>query len=206
MKPIKVLIADDHYVIRTGLTTILEIDPEIVLVGEAEDGADAVRKALQLRPDVVVMDLLMPVMDGIAAMQRLAEKLPSAKVLILTTSSVSEDIDAVLRAGARGVILKSSSDTDLAAVIKAVAAGERYIPSEVKKLIAEDPPVRPLTDRQSEILHYITRGLSNRDIANLLGIRFDSVKEHLNAIFTKLGATTRSEAVAIAMRKHLLKV
>lgn len=206
MDEIKVLIADDHAIVRMGLVALLESDEAIRVVGEAEDGGIAVRKAIKLKPGIVIMDILMPEMDGIDATRQIKEKLPETKVLILTTSTVSDDLARVLEAGADGIVTKSTANTKLLAAIHAVASGRRVVPPKIAELIANDPPVKPLTDRQLDILASITRGLSNADIAKQLCIREDSVREHLDAIYTKLNAANRSEAIGIALRKHLLKI
>ena len=203
MDKIRVLIADDHAIVRIGLVALLETDGDIEVVGEADDGAEAVRKALKLKPDVVVMDLMMPVLDGIAATRELQEKLPSAKVLALTTSSVSDDLQRALDAGAAGVVTKSSVGTRLLSAIKSVAVGKKTVAPEVSRLLSSDPPAQPLTPRQAEVLGFLVRGLTNADIARQLGISVERVKDHLNAIFAKIGAANRVEAVAIALRKHL---
>ena len=206
MDEIKVLIADDHAIVRMGLVALLESDEAIRVVGEAEDGGIAVRKAIKLKPSIVIMDILMPEMDGIDATRQIKEKLPETKVLILTTSTVSDDLARVLEAGADGIVTKSTANTKLLAAIHAVASGKRVVPPKIAELIANDPPAKPLTDRQLNILDSITRGLSNADIAKQLCIRVDSVREHLDAIYTKLNAANRSEAIGIALRKHLLKI
>ncbi len=206
MKKIRTLIADDHAIVRMGLSALLEAEPDIEIVGEAEDGAEAVKMASRLRPDVVVMDLMMPVLDGIAATERIHAELPDTKVLILTTSASSDDLARALSVGADGAVLKSSANVKLIAAIRTVANGKRCVSSEVAEMIRKDPPILDLTDRQREILGFITKGLTNQDIARLLGIREDSVKEHLYKVFTKIGAANRAEAVAIALRKHLLKI
>lgn len=206
MDEIKVLIADDHAIVRMGLVALLGADDGIRVIGEADDGGIAVRKALKLKPDIVVMDILMPDTDGIAATRQIKDALPETKVLILTTSTVSDDLARALQAGADGIVTKATANTKLLGAIHSVAKGKRVIPPAVSELIAEDPPVKPLTDRQREVLGFITRGLSNADIAKQLSIREDSVREHLDAIYAKLGAANRPEAVAIALRKHLLKI
>lgn len=206
MDKIKVLIADDHAIVRMGLVALIGCEDGMEVVGEADGGAAAVRKALKLRPDVVVMDLMMPDMSGIEATRELCEKLPEAKVLVLTTSAVSDDLARVIEAGARGVVFKSAANTRLLAAIRAVASGKTAVAPEVAEQISKAPPAQKLTDRQIEIFASITRGLSNADIARQLGISPNSVKDHVNAIFTKIGASTRAEAVAIALRKNLLKI
>ena len=206
MDRIRVLIADDHAIVRMGLVALLESDDALEVVGEADDGAVAVRLTLKLKPDVVVMDLMMPEMDGIDATREIKAQSPGTKVLILTTSAVSDDLAHALEAGADGALTKATANAKLLTAIRTVADGRRVIAPEITKRIEQDPPAPELTDRQRTILGSITRGLTNADIARQLGIREDSVKEHLNTIFAKIGAANRAEAVAIALRKRLLKI
>lgn len=203
---IKVLIADDHAVVRMGLSALLSAEDDIDVVGEVKNGEEAVRDALRLMPDVVVMDLVMPKKDGVAATAELREKLPSARVLILTSYSTSDGIAHAIEAGAVGALMKSAENESLINAIRAVHAGKRVITAVVKRLMAEDPPVPKLSPRQLEILASITRGLSNDDIAKQLGIGKASIKTHVLALFQKLGAANRAEAVAITLRKQLLKI
>ena len=205
MSEIKVLIADDHAIVRTGLAALLETKPGISVVGEAADGAAAVKKALRLRPDVVIMDLMMPVKDGVEATREIHEKLPESRVLILTTSTAADLITRAIEFGATGVITKSGANDQLVQAIRSVAAGKRTLSPEVSRLIAEETRLPELTERQLDILHSITRGLSNAEIARQFDIAEITVKNHLTAIFSKLGAANRSEAVAIALRHQLLK-
>ncbi len=205
MQPIKVLLADDHAIVRMGLASLLGTKNDIEVVGEAEDGEAAVRKVLKLAPDVVIMDLMMPKMDGVEATAEIHRRLPDVKIMVLTSYGASDGIAHALSAGATGALMKSTEFSEFVTAIRRVAAGERVIAPEIARQLAEDPPVPELTPRQAEILQSITRGLTNADIAKQLGIREDSVKEHVNAIFAKLGAANRSEAVAITLRKHLLK-
>jgi len=202
---IKVLIADDHAIVRKGLASLLGTKKGIDVVGEAEDGEETVQKAVKLAPDVIIMDLMMPKKDGVAATLEIHRLLPETKIMILTSYGTSDGIAHALNAGASGALMKSTEFAEFVSAIHAIAAGERVVAPEIERQLAEDPPVPDLTPRQSEILHSITRGLTNADIARQLGIREDSVKEHINAIFVKLGASNRSEAITIAMRKHLLK-
>ena len=207
MDKIKVLIADDHAIVRMGLSALLETKPDIEVVGEATNGDLAVKKTLKLKPDIVIMDLLMPGLDGITATKVLHEQAPDVKVLVLTTSTVSDDLSRALQNGAAGIVIKSSSNGTLVQAIRDVASGRRYLPKEVEKLISLEPPVsRDLSDRQMQIIRLVAQGQSTYAIAQDLGLSEIMVKKHLSAVFRKLGAANRSEAVAIALRKHLLKI
>ena len=206
MKKISILIADDHAVVRTGLAALLATESDFSVVGQARNGEEAVREARRLKPDIVLMDLVMPKMSGAAATEQLTAELPETHVVILTSFGATEGIERALRAGATGALMKTDSDTTLVKTIRRVAAGERVVSGEIQKLIKSDPPLPELTPRQREILESLTRGLTNKDIASELGIRQDGVDRHVNGILTKIGAANRTEAVAIALRKQLLKV
>ncbi|MBP3406779.1 MAG: response regulator transcription factor [Kiritimatiellae bacterium] len=203
---IRVLIADDHTIVRIGLRTLLGAEKDIEVVGEAKNGEMAVKEALRLRPDVVIMDLVMPKMDGAEATAVLHEKLPETKVIILTTFGSSDGIAHAIESGAAGALMKTADDAALISTIRSVAGGKTVISPDIKRLLAEDPPIPVLTTRQAEVLQSMMRGLTNRDIAKQLGIRQDGVNEHVAAILAKIGAANRTEAVAIALRKHLLKL
>ena len=205
MNKIKVLLIDDHAIMRNGLASLLRTRREIEVVGDAGDGESGIRRALRLRPDVIIMDLMMPGMDGTEATRRLLERLPETRVLIFTTFGTADGIGHALEAGASGAILKNIELPELVAAIKTVASGGRALSPEIEQILNENPPLPELSARQTEILHSITRGLSNDDIARQLGISVPMVKEHVNATFAKLGAANRAEAVAIALRKYLLK-
>ena len=205
MDKITVLIADDHAIMRMGLIALFESDNQIEVVGEAKNGEIAIKQALKLKPDIVVMDLLMPVVDGIAATKAICDKLPDTKVLVLTTSTVSDDLNRALANGASGVVIKSENYDTFLQAIKDVHAGKRYIPADVAELIAQDPPAKALTERQLAILTSTARGLSNDEIARQFDISKAMVKKYLKATYQKLDAANRSEAIAIAQRKHLLK-
>ena len=206
MTPIRVLIVDDHAILRMGLASLLASKSEIEVVGDASDGPSGIRKALKLKPDVVIMDLMMPGMDGIEATKELLAKAPESKILILTTFGTSNGINNALEAGAMGAVIKNCDFSELADAIRAVASGKRYVAADVERILVADPPVAALSPRQTEILQSIVRGLSNPDIAKQLGISVDMVKEHVESLFQKIGAANRTEAVAIAFRKHLLKM
>jgi len=206
MTPIRVLIVDDHAILRMGLASLLSSKCEIEVAGDASDGPSGIRKALKLKPDVVIMDLMMPGMDGIEATKELLAKAPESKILILTTFGTSNGINDALEAGAMGAVMKNCDFSELADAIRAVASGKRYVAADVERILSADPPVAALSPRQTEILQSIVRGLSNPEIAKQLGISVDMVKEHVESLFQKIGAANRTEAVAIAFRKHLLKM
>ena len=207
VKPkIKILIADDHAIVRIGLSALLKTESDLSVVGVAKDGEEAVAEALRLNPDVIVMDLMMPKKNGVEATAEIHERLPDTKIIILTTFAASDGIKHALDAGATGAVMKTAEDAELVSIIRAVAAGDTVISDEIQQLLTEDPPAEDLTPRQLEILESVTRGFTNADIAKQFGIREQSVKEHISTILAKIGAANRSEAVAITMRKHLLKI
>ena len=203
---IKILIADDHTVVRTGLKTILNLQKGFKVVGEAIDGEDAVAAVKKLRPDVVIMDLMMPVMDGAQATEAIIRDHPETRIVILTTYTSSGDIARALSAGVLCALAKTANNAELVAAIRSAVRGEKYISPEIAQTLEDEPPTRELTAKQLDILHGITRGLTNEDIASQLGISPNSVKKQLKSIFAKLGVANRAEAASIALRKHLLKI
>ena len=160
--------------------------------------------AVETQPDVVIMDLLMPEMDGVEATVELLRQLPAAKVLVLTSFGEADGVAHALESGAAGAITKTAEDAELVSVVRRVAAGGEYVSPEIKKMLHDNPPVPKLTPRQREILGYLVKGLTNRDIATLLSIREDTVEEHVNLLLAKINATNRTEAVSIALRKQLV--
>ena len=205
MKKTSVLLVDDHSVVRMGLAAIINIEKDLKVCGEAESGAEAVKLAREMRPDVVVMDFMMPGMDGAEATEAVLRASPESKVLVLTTYGASVDIARALKSGATGAVTKNLSNDELADAIRATARGERMLSAEIESSLAEAESDNGLTARQREVLDSITRGLSNDDIAGMLGISKVRVKQHLAALYQKLGAANRAEAVAIALRRQLLK-
>ena len=206
MKPVSVLLVDDHALIRRGLTDLIRYESDLNVAGEASNGQEAVEAARKLNPDVIVMDLMMPEMDGVEATRRIKAERPDSRILILTTFGTSADVARAMAAGASGAMMKDAETDDQLAAIRAVAAGGKAFSPGIEKALNELQPTPDLTDRQLLILESVTRGLTNRDIATMLGISADAVKQHLAAIFSKLGAANRSEAISIALRKHLLKL
>lgn len=205
MKKTSIMIVDDHKIVRMGLKSLIAAESDLDVVGEAEDGTIALKQALKLKPDIVIMDLVMPKKDGVATTQELHEKLPETKVLVLTSYSTTDTIAAALAAGACGAVMKSSDDNDLLAAIRTIAAGRTFISPEVKGLLAVDPPAPTLSPRQQEVLQSLVKGFNNTEIASQLGISRTVVKEHVETLLVKLGAANRTELTAIAIRKNLLK-
>ena len=201
---ISILIADDHLIVRTGLAALLGTERDFQVVGQAKNGIEAVREAVRLRPDIVIMDLVMPKKDGVEATTEISEKAPGSRVVLLTTFGTSDGIAHALAAGARGAILKNTDNAELVRAIRKVHNGGEFVSAEIKQQLAVDPPIPQFTQRQNEVLAAMVRGLTDRDIAHQLGIRLDGVNDHVRAILAKIGAANRTEAVAIAMRKHLL--
>lgn len=202
---IKVLVVDDHSIVRTGLVSLLGTKEDIKVVGDAASGDEAIEKAVRLKPNVVVMDLMMPGKDGVEATREMLT-LTSAKILILTSFGSSDEIANALNAGASGAILKSCNNSELVEAIRSVARGKRTVADDIEQMLMEDPPIQKLSPRQTEILESITRGLSTQQIATQFGISPNSVKRHLRLLFDKIGASNKAEAATIAIKKHLLKM
>jgi NarL family two-component system response regulator LiaR len=205
---IRILLVDDHSVVRKGLQTFLKYDPELEVVGEAADGAEALSKARELTPDVVVMDLLMPGMDGIAATAAIRRELPDTEVLALT--SVLEDASVVgaVRAGAIGYLLKDTQAEALCQAIKAAAAGQvQLTPKAAARLMqAVSTPESPeaLTERETEVLRLLAQGYSNKQIAHRLNNTEKTIKTHVSRILSKLGVQSRTQATLYAIRTGLV--
>lgn len=206
MKPIRVYLTDDHDLMRMGLSALLDTCDDISVIGDASNGDATIRDVLKLKPDVIIMDLMMPHMDGIETTRKLIAEWPEANVLILTTFSLSDGINSALQAGAKGAVLKNTDLNGLHEAILTVSKGKQHLSPEITQIMTTDPPVAILTSRQQAILSSAVRGFSNADIAKEFGISRMTVKAHLKVIFQKLGAANRTEAAAIAERKHLLKM
>ncbi len=217
MPEIRVLLADDQQLMREGLRVLLDLTPDIRVVGEAGDGAEAVEQARQLSPDVVLMDVRMPHLDGVAATRRLHEACPEVKVIILTTFDDDEYVFEGLRAGAVGYLLKDVPSEQLVEAIRAAACGEAFIqPSVTRKVVAEfarltgrehrraQPLIEPLSARELEVLALIAEGLSNREIGERLFITAGTVKNHVSNILAKLSVRDRTQALLRAQELGLL--
>lgn len=202
---LKILIADDHAIVREGLASILGFQKDFQVVGEAANGIDAVNKAAQLAPDIVLMDLMMPQMDGAAATAEIIRIRPETRILLLTSYATSSELAIALQNGIVGAITKNAPKEELFAAIRRIAHGETSISPEINQTLDESQDAPTLTKRQREMLEAISRGLSNGDIAQLHGISIPAVKFHLLALFRKLEVANRTEAVALALRKRLLK-
>jgi DNA-binding NarL/FixJ family response regulator len=211
------LIADDQAMVREGFAAVLAAQPGLVVAGQAADGAEAVRQARQLRPDLVLMDVRMPVMDGLeATRQIMREPLPGPRVLMLTTFDLDEYVYAALRAGASGFLLKDATAAELVHAVRVVAAGEALLaPSVTRRLIADfarQPPSGPpfpqtlgaLTQRETEVLRLVARGLSNTEISGALVIAEQTTKTHIGRILAKLGLRDRAQAVVLAYETGLV--
>ena len=205
MTKTKILIADDHSLVRMGLSLLIAHQKDMELVGEAENGQAAVEQIRRLRPDVVIMDLMMPVLSGAEATKIVHTELPDVKIVILTSFGTSADLSQAISDGAAGVILKDSATKNLVEAIHTVAAGETYISAELLRMAEEDAAALQLTDHQKAILASVVRGLTNADIAKQMSVSEPTIKKTLWTIFERIGAANRAEAATIAIRKNLVK-
>ena len=194
-----ILLADDHLVVRMGIGSIISYEPDMVVVGEAESGTEAVSLATELQPDVIIMDLMMPKLNGVDATIEILRRDPGAKVLILTSFGSSPDIVRAIKAGARGALLKSSSREELIDAIRRIQAGQQTICTEIANTLESSKMLPELSARQLEVLNLAAKGFSNGDIGKILGISANSVKDHLKLIFSRLGVATRTEATTFAI-------
>lgn len=205
---IRILLVDDHRVVRQGLKMFLGLDPELVVVGEAANGREGVRLARELVPDVVLMDLLMPGMDGVEATATIRRELPEVEVLVLTSVLEDDKVFSAMRAGASGYLLKDTEEDELCRAIKAAAAGQVQLSPQVaarllREIRAPESP-ETLTPRETEVLRLLAWGLANKEIARELSIGEKTVKTHVSSILGKLGVLSRTQAALYAVRAGLV--
>jgi len=201
---IRILVADDHFVVRMGLTALVNTEPDLEVVGEAVDGAQAVHAFDEHRPDLVLMDLRMPVKDGVWATAEIRARHPNARVLMLTTFDGDTDIHRAIEAGAQGYVLKNSTGEKLIPALRAVAAGQRWIPKEIATRLASRNIFEELTPRELQVLEQMAKGLANKEIADVLKITGHTVKDHLKSILGKLHVADRTEAVTVAIQRGII--
>ena len=206
MAAVRILVVDDHPVVRDGLRLMLETQPDLRVVAEAASGEAALTAYAEHRPDVVVMDLRLPGMSGAEAAAALRRAHPLARVIILTSFGHDADIQAALKAGVRAYLRKDTGRSELLGAIRTVHAGGRHFPAEIRERLAEVPPLSDLTRREAEVLERIAAGMTNKQIGAALSISEDTVKLHVKNLFGKLGVTDRTEAVAVAAKRGILRL
>lgn len=201
---IRVLLADDHLVVRMGLAAIISFEDDLVLAGEASDGAEAVSKSLKLRPDVIVMDLMMPQVNGVEATRKIRAQWPDAKIMILTSFGSSEDIKKAVDAGAISAIVKDSSQEYLLSAIRETYSGNPVFSPDIAITLRSSDPKPNISYRQREILTCVAKGFTNKEIARILNIGNETVKQHMSTILLRLNASSRAEAAAQALSLGLI--
>ena len=201
-----VLVVDDHALLRTGVAKIISQEPDLHVIAESGNGMEAVEAFERHRPDVTLLDLRMPVMEGVEAVRRIRERDPRARVIVLTTYDTDDEIARALKAGAKAYVLKDISAEDLVACIRDVLAGKTYLAPAAAARLAEGVTHVQLTPRELATLRLMADGRANKEIASTLGISERTVKTHLGHLFEKLGVTSRTEAIKIAMRRGLVRL
>lgn len=204
-KKIKILLVDDHPVVLDGLKAILNCIPDFEVVGTAKNGTEAFDYFKKLQPDITIIDLKMPDVDGVEVISRIRKEFPKAKFIVLTVYVGEEDIYRAFKAGAKAYLLKSASENEIMETIYSVYKGERKIPHHIIEILDKHPQLPELTSRELEVLYYLANGKSNKEISKCLNITIRTVKAHINSILAKLGASNRTEAVSIAIKKGIIK-
>lgn|SRR5579863_325364 len=201
---IRILVVDDHPLVRRGIESILAVEADMEMVGEAGDGSEGVRRFQECRPDVVLMDLRMPIMGGIEAARAMRALDPEARIIALTSHDGDQDIYLAFEAGMRGFILKEMAHTEVGNAIRVVHSGRRLVPAEVAERLSGHFPKVALTPRESEVLHLVAHGMSNKEIAYTLRTATGTIKMHLQNILKKLGTSDRTHAVTVAVERGIL--
>lgn len=201
---IRVLVADDHFVVRMGLSAVVNAEPDMEIVGEASDGAEAVALFSRLNPDITLLDVRMPILDGIGVAAAIRRQNKSARILMLSAMDGDEDIHKALEAGVAGYVLKDATEEKLIPAIRAVAAGQRWIPKDVAMRLASRRMFEDLTSRELEVLNKLIKGLGNKQIADTLNISENTVKGFLKNILAKLRVSDRTEAVTVAIQRGII--
>jgi NarL family two-component system response regulator LiaR len=209
IKPIRIMIVDDHTMVRKGLATILKVFPDLQLAGEAENGSAAIKLCDEIQPDVILMDMVMPDMDGATATRIIRQQFPQVQVIVLTSFKEGELIKNALEAGAIGYLLKDVSADELAKAIRAAYSGRATLSPEAAQSLVQTsnlppPPGLDLTEREREVLALMIEGLNNTQIAGRLTVSPSTIKSHVSNILSKLGVASRTEAVTIALRNHIV--
>ena len=204
--PIRILVVDDHPTLRDGIAAIVELQDDMVLIGEASNGLEAIEAFRNLRPDVTLMDLQMPVLGGIDAIVAIRREAPSARILVLTTYDGDVQAARAMKAGAAGYLLKSSLRKELLDTVRLVHAGRKHIPAAIAQEIALHSWDEPLSARETSILKLVAAGKANKAIAWELAVTEDTVKAHLKSIFSKLDVSDRTSAVTVAFRRGIIDI
>jgi len=203
---VRILVVDDHFIVRKGLVALISTEPDLQVIGETDDGDQAIALFEKLKPDLVLMDVRMPRRSGTEATRHIRQMAPSAQVLMLSAFDGDADIHTALEAGAHGYVLKSATGEDLIPAIRAVAAGKRWIPREVATRLKSRNTYEDLTAREIDVLNQLARGLANKEIADVLKISEYTTKDHLKSILAKLRVADRTQAVTAALQRGIIRL
>jgi DNA-binding NarL/FixJ family response regulator len=201
---VKILFADDHQIVREGLMRLIERESDLKIIAETDNGTDAVRLALQLRPDVTILDLRMPGLDGASAAVEILKRAPESKIVLLTSFTTAADIKRALNAGALGAVIKDCPCEMLIEAIRSVANGEKFVSQEIANIMEEAKRLPALSPRQKDILRLVAKGFNNDEIASRIGITRHGVKAHLAIVFERIGASSRTEAASLAISAGII--
>jgi DNA-binding NarL/FixJ family response regulator len=204
--PVRILVVDDHFIVRMGLIALINTEPDLTVIGETDDGDQAIALFEKLKPDLLLMDVRMPRRSGTDATRHIRQVAPTARVLMLSAFDGDADIHTALEAGAQGYVLKSATGEELIPAIRAVAAGKRWIPREVATRLKSRNAYEELTAREIDVLNQLARGLANKEIADALKISEYTTKDHLKSILAKLRVADRTQAVTAALQRGIIRL